>query len=361
MSKHWSPQKNAEVEGYDDMPKFVRRAPARRVGGVGRFRGRDGIDEIAQLVGSKRFRDIKRSGNFMPGQFQLWNDNEKGGNGKYWGGYQDADGDGLAHEFVVRRGDETGPLIAVNGYTTKQSDWGARRLFYEKYPTRKERKKKTARTFMRNEYYVPDYAGGMDVKSWTIEPGSAQDDLREWTMYNNYRPKSMSPYQAVNKYIVQPALELYLNKQGIDKKTYLENNGGVGALSRLASAIYDHFVRNQVIGYLRNTGEYDVFESIYKTNHSDNDPDYEIKLEKYIFNRKDVKEYIKQYVTNNILNDETRNNSIQYYAANIKGDELKSPPRPKPVTPKQPRRMVKTPTSPPRFPSDISEDEGSLL
>ena len=48
-------------------------------------------------------------------------------------------------------------------------------------------------------------------------------------------------------------------------------------------------------------------------------------------------------------------NIIQYYAANIKGDELKSPPRPKPVTPKQQRRKVMTPTSPPRFPSDISE------
>ena len=111
------------------------------------------------------------------------------------------------------------------------------------------------------------------------------------------------------------------------------------------------------MNYLRETGVYDELESIYKTNHSDNDPDYEIKLEKYIFNRKDVKEYIKQYVTSIILNDEARNNTIQYYAANIKGDELKSPPRPKPVTPKQQRRKVMTPTSPPPFTKPSSDDE----
>ena len=50
----------------------------------------------------------------MPGQFDLWNAKETGGNKQYWGGYQDVDGDGLAHEFVVRRGDETGQMIAVN-------------------------------------------------------------------------------------------------------------------------------------------------------------------------------------------------------------------------------------------------------
>ena len=67
-----------------------------------------------------------------------------------------------------------------------------------------------------------------------------------------------------------------------------------------------------------------------------------------------MKEYIKQYVTSIILSEEARNNSIQYYAANIKGDELKSPPRPKPSpksTPKsrrgERRKMVMTPVSPP--------------
>ena len=351
MSKHWSPTRGQLVDDFADMPAFVRRGPQPR-GNGGRFRGRDGIEEIAQLVGSNRFRDIKRSSNFMPGQFQIWNARENGGNGKYWGGYQDVDKDGKAHEFVVRRGDEDGPLIAVNGYTTKQSDWGARRLFYEAYPNRSDRSGKTVKTYMRDEYYIPDYDDGMDVKNWTIIPGSDQDDLREWTMYNNYTPKSMSPYQAINKYIVQPALELYLKNNGIDKKNYIATNGGVGALSRLASAVYDFLVKNQVIDYLRDTGDFDNYEAYYQATHDINDPDYEVKLEKYVLNRKDVKGYIKEYVAK--LLNESRIKTIELITSMIQNDGLASPPRPKP-SPKSPpksrrearRRMVMTPTSPP--------------
>ena len=320
MSKHWSPTKGQLVDDFADMPAFVRRGPQPR-GNGGRLRGRDGIDEIAQLVGSRRFRDIKRSSNFMPGQFEKWNKKENGGNGKYWGDYQDVDGDGLKHEFVVRRGDENGPMIAVNGYTTKQSDWGARRLFYEKHPTRAERSGKTAKTYIRDEYYVPDYAGGMDINSWIIQPGSEQDDLKEWTMYNNYRPKSMSPYQAVNKYIVQPALELYLNKQGIDKKTYLENNGGVGALSRLASAIYDELVKAPMKAYLVSLGRYQEYSNDFQKRHNPEDPNYAVDLEKYVFNKKEVKKTVMDYVVKSVLSDV--DNLVVEYAERINGDELR--------------------------------------
>ena len=106
-----------DSDDFDDMPEYVPIVSAPRGGPRGRY----GIKEIAQIVGSKNYRDIKRSGNFMPGQFEIWNAKETGGNNQYWGNYQDVDGDGLAHEFVVRRGDENGPMIAVNGYTTKRS------------------------------------------------------------------------------------------------------------------------------------------------------------------------------------------------------------------------------------------------
>ena len=363
MSKHWSPTKGQLVDDFSDMPAFVRRAPQPR-GNGGRFRGRDGIEEIAKLVGSKRFRDIKRSSNFMPGQFQLWNARENGGNGKYWGGYQDVDDDKKAHEFVVRRGGEDGPMIAVNGYTTKQSDWGARRLFYETYPKRSDRKGMTTKTFMRDEYYIPDYENGMDVKNWVIEPGSEQDDLRKWDMYNNYTPKSMSPYQAVNKYIVQPALDLYLAKQGIDKKTYIADNGGVGVLSRLASAIYDFLVKNQVIDFLRDTGEFNEYEAYYQATHDIDDPDYEAKLEKFVLNRKEVKDYIKDYVAGVILDNKSRIKTIELIASMIQNDGLASPPRPKPSpksTPKSKRRVrrkvVMTPVSPPPHGMSVSDDD----
>ena len=92
------------------------------------LRGRIGIGAkdseagLFQLVSSKQSRDIVRRNNFMPGQFQIWNEKETGGNNKYYGAYEDIDNDRIG-EFVVRRGGAEGPLVAVNGYTTKKSDW----------------------------------------------------------------------------------------------------------------------------------------------------------------------------------------------------------------------------------------------
>ena len=141
-------RRDQDSDDFSDMPEYI--PPIKTVHRRGP-RGRDAINEIAQIVGSKRFRDIKRSGNFMPGQFDIWNAKETGGNNQYWGGYQDVDGDGLAHEFVVRREKETGPMVAVNGYTTKRSDWAARKTFYENNPSREDRKGKTVKTYMRDE------------------------------------------------------------------------------------------------------------------------------------------------------------------------------------------------------------------
>ena len=304
-------RKDLDKNDFSDMPAYV--APVR---------GRYGIEEIAQIVGSKRYRDIKRSGNFMPGQFQLWNAKENGGNGKYWGGYQDVDDDKKAHEFVVRRGGANGPLIAVNGYTTKRSDWGARRLFYEQYPKRSDRKDKTARMFMRDEYYTPEYDDRGHITKWAVEPGSDRDDLREWNMYNNYRPKDLSPYQAINRYIVMPALEQYLAKQGIDKKTYITANGGVGVLSRITSTVYDELVRTPVKAYLINNGAYQIHEANFKqTKKGHESTNYEVDLEKYVFSKKDVKDVVRQYVANKVLPKASE--LVAQYAEVI--DEYKNP------------------------------------
>ena len=175
-----SPLRESE-DDFSDMPAYV---PITHAPRVGKLRKRKGVEELAQIVGSKMFRDITRSSNFMPGQFYKWNDAKNGGNKKYWGGYEDIDGDGLPHEFVVHRGGSTGPIIAVNGYTTKRSDWPARRAFFEEKPTRKERKGMTAKSYMRDEYYGPQY-NGMTIDGWRIQPGSENDEFRdpEWKRY----------------------------------------------------------------------------------------------------------------------------------------------------------------------------------
>ena len=320
-----------ESDDFSDMPAYI---PTTRTRRAGQIRGRDGVEELAQIVGSAKFRDIKRSANFMPGQFYLWNDAKKGGNKKYWGGYQDVDDDDLPHEFVVRRGGPKGPMIAVNGYTTKQSDWPARRAFFEEKPTRKERKGMTAKSYMRNEYYKPHY-NGMVIDGWRIQPGSADDEFSdpEWNRYKKYTPKNLSPYQAVNKYIVLPALDLYLAGRNMTKKQYLamnkrsEEDSGIGALSRLASEIYFSVVKAPVEAYLEHEGVRQKLELDFLALKGGDtyleDPDCTAEFHKYIFSRKNVKDLVARYVRDRVLpNAKTLINAL---ATKIEGDHLKDP------------------------------------
>ena len=311
MSTHWSPQKNAEVEGYDDMPKFVRRAPAHRVGGVGRFRGRDGIDEIAQLVGSKRFRDIKRSGNFMPGQFELWNAKENGGNGKYWGDYQDVDGDEI-NEFVVRRGNKAGPMIAVNGYTTKRSDWGARELYYQNNPTREERRKYgSLKKYMRS-FYDPTYDDTGKITKWGIKPGSDTDPLHNemYNRYIKYTPKDLSPYQAIQKYVFTPAFDAFLHEAKMTRKQFIDEFG-FGSIARSASNVYNILVKNAIYAKLVRTNkallegfaqDYIIIKQRKDPGYDQSADDFTEGLINYLFTRKDIKAMAAEYVHHILLN-----------------------------------------------------------
>ena len=309
-------------DDFDDMPEYVPIVSAPRGGPRGRY----GIKEIAQIVGSNRYRDIKRSGNFMPGQFDLWNAKETGGNNQYWGDYQDVDGDGLAHEFVVRRGDETGPMIAVNGYTTKRSDWPARRKFYEAYPNRSDRKNKTVKTYMRDEYYDPTYDPKTGkITEWKIKPGSDQDEFKEdkqWKRYNKYTPRKMSPYQAINKFIFMPALKLYLAEINMTQKEYLKQYGGVAVLSRLLSEIYYNLVKGPIWAYLDNKGVLSELENEFVEKKGIDAEDIDsAEFEKYVFSKKDVRKVIKTYVREKILPN--ARDLIEAYAGQIEGDHLK--------------------------------------
>ena len=312
-----------DSDDFDDMPEYVPIVSAPRAGPRGRY----GIKEIAQIVGSKNYRDIKRSGNFMPGQFEIWNAKETGGNNQYWGDYQDVDGDGLAHEFVVRRGDETGPMIAVNGYTTKRSDWPARRKFYEAYPNRSDRKNKTVKTYMRDEYYKPTYDPMTGkITEWKIKPGSDQDEFKEdkqWKRYNKYTPRKMSPYQAINKFIFMPALKMYLAEVGMTQKEYLKQYGGVAVLSRLLSEIYYNLVKGPVWAYLDNKGVLSELENefVEKKGIDAEDPRFAAEFEKFVFSKKDVRKVIKTYVREKILPNNRE--LIEAYAGQIEGDHLK--------------------------------------
>lgn len=296
-----SPVKFAEDEDFSDIPEY--HASTRRpFGAPGQYHGRFGIDEIAQIVGSKHYRNIKRSGNFMPGQFELWNARETGGNGKYYGDFEDADHDGLAHEFVVRRGGADGPMIAVNGYTTGRSDWPARRAFFEAYPNRKDRKGKTAKSYMRDEYYAPERDKYGVVTKWLIEPGSEKDKWRgkQYEQYIRYvPPKKLTPFNAFRAYIGMPAFDKFLDSIGVTRKQFIKQRG-VGDMSKIIGNLFYEMVKGPIKAMLHDKGHMEALEQQFiegkqdnKPGYSADDPNYETDLDNWLFKKADVKKVVK--------------------------------------------------------------------
>ena len=283
--------------------------------GPRKLRGRKAADNLFQIVGSKYKRDIVRRNNFMPGQFQLWNKNPKGGNNKYYGSMEDYDNDKIPHEFVVRRGDRNGPVVAVNGYTTKKSDWGARKVFYEANPTKEQRKHKTPKQFMKDYYgatYEPDR---MTVDTYKVDP-ETDKFTKDWENYNLYIPKDISPYKAFSTNITYPAIKkVFLDLAGGDKekaKAYRKQimaSQGVGYMSTIASDCFFDIVKRPVLIYLNDNGYIDELATAYTVmkrekgqpvpaNFSDDK-----EFEQFIFSRAGVKKVVKR-MTAPILTDD---------------------------------------------------------
>lgn len=296
----------SEFEGDDFVPIPKYQLIGKNVGRrPGKLRGRVGVEELAQIVGSRNYRDVKRSANFMPGQFELWNKNEKGGNGKYWGGYQDVDDDGI-NEFVVRRGeDNTGPMIAVNGYTTKRSDWGARELYYQDNPTKALRSENGPLKKYMHKFYGPTYDKKTGkITEWGIKPGSDEDPLHNkmYDRYIKYTPKNLSPYQAFQKYVVTPALDSYLSRNSKTREEFFAEYG-VGGLSQITSNVYQRLVKDVIFASLGD--DLKEIAKVYIANRQVNDPTYGANqqvlnrdLFAYVFTRKDVKAMTSQLVYN---------------------------------------------------------------
>lgn len=278
------------------------------------LRGRVGIDDLAKIVSSKRARDIVRRGNFMPGQFEIWNANPKGGNKKYYGAEEDIDGDGV-NEFVVRRGNETGPKVAINGYTTQQSDWLVRRDYYKKNPTRKARSAKPLQDWVFTQY-SPQYSDdGMTRGDYTHH-----DEWESHKQYKNYIPKSLSPYQAFGKYIVFPALKqafLTLAKGNEERAKYVRrviiNASGKKALeAEYLSTIYNQLVKTDINQSLLKNGNLDAFADDfmalrhnkgYKRENLENVESEEYKdFDKWLYSKADIKRAVFQYVSSLIKN-----------------------------------------------------------
>lgn len=300
----------SEIEALSDDDSIPEYQPIEKVRKerVSQLRGRVGVEELAQIVGSRNYRDVKRSANFMPEQFKMWN--AKNG-GKYWGDYEDVDGDEI-NEFVVRRGNKAGPMIAVNGYTTKRSDWGARELYYQNNPTREERRKYgSLKKYMRS-FYDPTYDDTGKITKWGIKPGSDADPLHNemYNRYIKYTPKDLSPYQAIQKYIFTPAFDAFLQEAKITRKQFIDEFG-FGSIARSASNVYNALVKDVIYAKLVRTNkdllegfaqDYIIIRQRKDPGYNQSADDFTEGLINYLFTRKDIKDMAANYVHHILLN-----------------------------------------------------------
>ena len=283
-----------------------------------KLRGKRAMNEVFKLVSSKMNRDIVRKNQYMPGAFGVWNNKKSGGNGKYYGGYEDYDKDGYPIEFVVRRGDRNGPIVAVNGYTTTKSDWAAKKTFYENNPRREDRKGKNVKSYMKDEFYKPVYAdNGMDVASYTIDP--EKDDFTKTykEKYNLHIPKERSPYRALGNELVYPIIkQLFMDlgknnekKAKLYRRFVVESTGNKAFETEILANFYNQTVKDKLLKHLDELGKKEYLQQSFLSLRRErkgesytvnwNDPESESykDFERWLFSKKAIKKMIKNYVT----------------------------------------------------------------
>ena len=278
----------------------------------------DGVASILKAVGSKYNRDVVRRNQFMSqAAFDKWN--AKHGN-KYWAGLQDYDEDGIETEFVVRRKNAEGPVVAVNGYTTKLSDWDAKRAYYEKYPSYASRKQKnrdeeTYGPYQSYQDFIDEHYGFATDKYGflTDESAKAISDHMKDSPYN-LRIKVPSAYNLFTKNIIFEAYKFVLDDlakyQHTTKKELNDlcnKKFGFGWVMSEASTLWNAWVKQPIIEALKvNADNVDYYETVYKNKFIElkqkRDEEYEYderdedKFHTWLFNQKEIKAGMKEYV-----------------------------------------------------------------
>ena len=266
---------------------------------------------LKNLVSSRQARDIVRSANFMPGQFDIWNAKPTGGNNRYTGGSEDLDGDGI-DEYVVRR---DGKIVAVNGYTTKASDFPFKGAYYQTHPTPQRRKEQSYRKFLNDEYYAPEYNDDMsEITAWGGEDPTTEEFRRKYKKHTTHAPTKFSPYRAFAQLIVAPAcraaFRLIANnneeKAKLARKIAIDLSGKKAYEASMASKFYDTNVKIPFLNSIANQlpALRQDFASMKRRSNSEYVVDWtdgslcSKQFEQWLFNKAAVKERIKAYVHN---------------------------------------------------------------
>ena len=259
---------------YDSIPSHTIGARAKR--------GRIGTEEygpLFNLVSSKKARDITRKSDWISkAPFNKWSEKHDG----YYGEEKDYDNDGI-DEFIVRHGDKTGPIIAVNGYTTKASNYPFKARYYNKYPTAEERRETSYREYM-NDYYKPKYAKNrMDIESYEVNPN--EDELTKAVIaHGGYRtqiPKSLSPYQLFTKItngIINEMMDLYGKQSNITGREFRRKLAGIEGTNAFAatycSEVYFSLITYPIHQKLEQNKLMTQYIQIYTEKRKRRDPSF---------------------------------------------------------------------------------------
>ena len=149
------------------------------------IKNRGGLDDLIQYVGSNTGREIYQARHLM--NKPLFDEWQRGLGAKRpekeWTGFtHDGDGDKI-DEFYVKN--KKGQTIAINGFTTKASDYPVETEYYTNYPTEAEREKVSMKDFLKDKY--KEY---MKIDPKTGLPAYEFYDWRRNTMkYSKYNDR----------------------------------------------------------------------------------------------------------------------------------------------------------------------------
>ena len=253
----------------------------------GKYKGRANLEDVWKLVGSKAGRAIYRDPDYMSeGTLNILNGKRIArGQKPYLGAWERMDEDSIP-EFVVRDHNEN--IVAVNGYTTKRSDWDIMNKYYTQYPSRDDRTENPFRDFV-NDYYEDD----PDVKFETDAAGFPTDEYLERrkaaqknSIYSMRLPNPTA-YNIFTKNLVSPIIQLKVNElaetNGVEREhimSLLKATYGEGWMLSFISHLWNALVKTPFLNLASNTKEYKDYFGAFQLKHQYSELNAKEKQEK---------------------------------------------------------------------------------
>ena len=176
-----------------------------------------GMEQLASIVLNMQ-RDFKRVANALSvqgAQAIVNKHNAISPNSQWRVRHEDLNGDKIPDIVIVN--DKNKPIV-VNGWTTKQSDYPERYQYYQKYPSREQRKEHPFQDFKRDELYQYQYDDenpNVHIRG-NVTSYNKNAFPKDWQLgrYNvDHKPKQrLSAYQRFQRYVLKPCLDFAIER-----------------------------------------------------------------------------------------------------------------------------------------------------